>query len=226
MTDAEILLKDKNSSRTRTEYPVIADVDGDFKAEIVFSTNNDTGFKTDAGIEVWGDRSDNWVSTRPIWNQHTYHVTNAGITGSIPIEEEANWLTPIDKPYNSYRRNAQGSGDYCAPDLVLTGLDADIDACPKINACVTVSNQGCLGVGPGVQVSFYEEELGFLGTVTTKGPLSAGASEEVCFATETEKLNGQLYATVDDDGEMKGALNECIEDNNSTPPLPLCFLPD
>ena len=76
MTDAEVLFRDRNSSRTRTEYPVIADVDGDFKAEIVFSTNNDSGFKLDAGIEVWGDLRDNWVSTRPIWNQHSYHITN------------------------------------------------------------------------------------------------------------------------------------------------------
>ena len=77
MTDAEVLFRDKNGSRTRTEYPVIADVDGDFKAEIVFPTNNDGGSgKFDAGLEVWGDALDNWVSTRPVWNQHTYHITN------------------------------------------------------------------------------------------------------------------------------------------------------
>lgn len=75
MTDAEVLFRDRNTSRTRTEYPVIADVDGDFKAEIVFPTNNDA-YKLDAGIEVWGDSLDNWVSTRPVWNQHAYHITN------------------------------------------------------------------------------------------------------------------------------------------------------
>ena len=31
---------------------------------------------TDAGIEVFKDSLDNWVSTRPVWNQHTYHITN------------------------------------------------------------------------------------------------------------------------------------------------------
>jgi len=78
MTDAEVLFRDRNSSRTRTEYPVIADVNGDFKADIVFSTNNDTNVSlvTDAGIEVFKDSLDNWVSTRPVWNQHTYHITN------------------------------------------------------------------------------------------------------------------------------------------------------
>jgi hypothetical protein len=78
MVKAEELFRDRNSSRTRTEYPVIADVDGDFKANIVFSTNNDSdaALVTDAGIEVFKDSLDNWVSTRPIWNQHTYHITN------------------------------------------------------------------------------------------------------------------------------------------------------
>ena len=77
MTDAEVLFRDKNGSRTRTEYPVIADVDGDFKAEIIFPTNNDGGSGVlDSGLEVWGDSLDNWVSTRPVWNQHSYHITN------------------------------------------------------------------------------------------------------------------------------------------------------
>jgi len=76
MTDAEVLFRDRNSSRTVTEYPVIADVDGDFKAEIVFPTNNDGANKLDSGLEVWGELRDNWVATRPVWNQHSYHITN------------------------------------------------------------------------------------------------------------------------------------------------------
>ncbi|HET6585357.1 MAG TPA: FG-GAP-like repeat-containing protein, partial [Nannocystaceae bacterium] len=61
MTDEEILYIDINSSRTRSENPVVADVDGDFKAEIVVSTNNESsqGAIGDAGIEVLEDRSDN-----------------------------------------------------------------------------------------------------------------------------------------------------------------------
>ena len=50
----------------------------DFKANIVFATNNDSmaSLVTDAGIEVFKDSIDNWVSTRPVWNQHAYHITN------------------------------------------------------------------------------------------------------------------------------------------------------
>ncbi|MCB9751167.1 MAG: VCBS repeat-containing protein [Myxococcales bacterium] len=76
MSDAEVLFQDRNTSQTRTEYPVIADVDGDFKAEIVFSANNNVSWGIDAGIEVLQDSLDNWVNTRPVWNQHTYHITN------------------------------------------------------------------------------------------------------------------------------------------------------
>ncbi|HEY0138550.1 MAG TPA: VCBS repeat-containing protein, partial [Nannocystis sp.] len=105
MTDAEVLFRDRNSSRTRTEYPVIADVNGDFKADIVFSTNNDSNASlvTDAGVEVFKDSLDNWVSTRPVWNQHTYHITNVGLVGEIPVKEDNSWTTPMDNPYNSYR---------------------------------------------------------------------------------------------------------------------------
>jgi hypothetical protein len=198
MTDAEVLLRDRNSSRTRTEYPVIADVDGDFKAEIVFSTNNDSGFSLDAGIEVWGDTLDNWVTTRPVWNQHSYHITNVGELGEIPVNEAPNWSTPEDKPYNSYRRNSQGSADFCAPDLVPFDLEASYRDCPKTELCVWVANQGCLGVGPGVKVTFYEESLGVIGAGVTKAAIVAGAAEQVCVTPDVDLDQASVWAVVDD----------------------------
>lgn len=224
MTDAEVLFRDRNSSRTRTEYPVIADVDGDFKAEIVFPTNNDSGFKLDAGIEVWGDQRDNWVSTRPIWNQHSYHITNVGLTGEIPVSEPPSWSTPKDEPYNSYRRNAQGEGEsvFCAPDLQASNLNVVYDTCPTLDMTVTVANLGCLGVGPGVNVSFYEQTLGYLGTAVTVGPLPAGASEQVKLLFNTNQKPSEIWAIVDEDDKMMGALNECKEGNNKTPTELVC----
>lgn len=220
MTDAEILFKDINSSRTRTEYPVVADVDGDFKAEIVFSTNNDTGSGStlgDAGIEVWADRSDNWVSTRAVWNQHSYHVTNVNVDGTIPSPEEDNWSVPSAKPYNSYRRNVQGENDLCAPDLVPEELTVDDSVCPGVILSVRVVNKGCLGVGPGVNVAFYEQTLGLLGVVQTTGPLVGGANETVGLPFDGGGLDTwQFYVVVEDDGMGNGMLNECKEDNNQS----------
>ena len=215
MTDAEVLFRDPNTSRTRTEYPVVADVDGDFKAEIVFSSNSDIGWGLDAGIEVWGDALDNWVSTRPIWNQHTYHITNVEIDGTIPTVESSSWLTPVGDPYNSYRRNVQGASDFCAPDLELFDLRAEAMSCPTLVLSVDVVNLGCLGVGAGVQVSFYEETLGYLGTVVTQNQLAAGAKETVTLTSDQAIDAGLVWAVVDDDGMGNGALNECDEDNET-----------
>jgi len=228
MTDAEVLFRDRNSSRTRTEYPVIADVDGDFKANIVFSTNNDSdaALKTDAGIEVFKDSLDNWVSTRPIWNQHTYHITNTGLVGDIPETEQNNWTTPADEPYNSYRNNVQGASDFCAPDLLPYDLDFDAAVCAnQLDLSVYVANQGCLGVGPGVNVSFYEKTLGLLGTVQTQGPLLAGGAELVKLSVPGKFDSVTVWAAVDDDGNGNGLLNECIEDNNSAPESTVCIPP-
>jgi hypothetical protein len=215
MTDDEVLFRDRNTSRTRTEYPVVADVDGDFKAELVFSSNADIGWGLDAGIEVWGDALDNWVSTRPIWNQHSYHITNVEIDGTIPAVENSSWLFPAGDPHNSYRRNIQGASDFCAPNLELFDLRAEAASCPTLVLTVDVVNLGCLGVGSGVEVSFYEQSLGYLGTVTTQNQLPAGAKETVTLVTSEAINAATVWAVVDDDGMGNGSLNECDEDNAS-----------
>lgn len=217
MDDSEVLFSDRNTSRTRTEYPVVADVDGDFKAELVFSTNSDISWGLDTGIEVWGDALDNWVSTRPVWNQHSYHVTNVNIDGTIPVSESSSWLSPMDAPYNGYRRNVQGGTDFCAPDLKPVALRADGATCPTLTLTVDVANLGCLGVGPGVQVSFFEQTLGHLGTVQTTGQIPAAGKETVTLASGLSTPNPMVWVVVDDDGTGLGALNECDEDNASVP---------
>ena len=225
MTDAEVLFIDINSSQTRCEYPAIVDVDGDFKAEIVVATNNWSGQGNigDAGIEVFEDRLDNWVATLPIWNQHTYHVTNVDAKGGIPVIEEANWLYPMANPENSYRRNSQGAIENCAPDLTLQDL-VPIGPCqPDLVLSVRVCNQGCLGVGPGVDVSFFEEDAGLLGVVSTTGAIPAGTCEKVELSVPAPGDNPfAVSASVDDDGMGMGALNECIEDNNAIGPFEVC----
>jgi hypothetical protein len=225
MTDEEILFIDINSSRTRSENPIVADVDGDFKAEIIVSTNNESsqGEIGDAGIEVFEDRLDNWVSTLPIWNQHAYHVTNVLADGTIPLVEPANWLEPAGAPHNSYRRNTEGKlQSLCAPDLVPADLQANELVCPTLDMTVKVVNQGCLGVGPGVNVAFYDEGT-LLGVVQTMNAIPAGGSETVSLTVEDVADPPFLVTVVvDDDGQGNGALNECDEENNASEPTEFC----
>lgn len=132
----------------------------------------------------------------------------------------------MNSPYNSYRRNTQGAKAFCAPDLQVYDLDVDYLDCPNLDMSVYVANLGCLGVGPGVNVSFYEETIGYLGTVQTQGPLAAGAAEQVKFNYPTNQVPSVIYAVVDDDGQMNGSLNECKEANNTTEHLLVCVQPN
>jgi len=92
------------SSFTATEASLVADVDGDGRAEMVMISNSadpsNNGWKcmnasnqpvtingvtwtpgpavgkSYRGITVFGDAANSWVGTRTLWSEHTYHVTN------------------------------------------------------------------------------------------------------------------------------------------------------
>ena len=67
--------------------------------------------------------------------------------------------------------------------------------------------------------------MGLLGVVQTKGPLVAGAAEQVKLSVPGNFQSVSVYAVADDDGMGKGFLNECVEDNNSSPVDQLCIPP-
>jgi VCBS repeat protein/CARDB protein len=167
-TTSEVLFKHHSPSRTRIEHPVVADVDNDGNAEIVFASNNENGACTEGanyanGVDVWGDASDTWVSARRIWNEHAYHVTNVQENGAIPVKEPESWKTYNGRKYNTYRSNPRSSG--VAPDLTVKGVqisspDATCGQLSKhVDITVEIDNKGDLRVGPGVVVSFYGEWL-------------------------------------------------------------------
>ena len=219
----KVLFSHCNTSGTLYEYPVIVDVDNDGHAEIVVANNN-YAFKTcgtggpasHTGIKVLGDTKNNWVRTRRIWNQHTYHVTNVDEDGRVPKQEPRNWLNPN---LNNFRQNVQPGGLFDAPDLMGA---ADKAACgTSVTATVKVINNGAAKVMPGVKVTLYvQTPTGALPlqTVATKTAILPGQTEVVAFAVKTPKDFASkkitLYALVDSDAKAKGTINECREGNN------------
>jgi uncharacterized membrane protein len=81
-------------SRTGTDYPLIVDVDNDGHAEIIVASLG--------GLRVFGNGMA-WGEARPLWNQHSYHITNVNDDLSIPFSEPNNW-----ESHNTYRTQWDG----------------------------------------------------------------------------------------------------------------------
>jgi hypothetical protein len=231
--DGSVLWYASSTSVTAMEYPVIADVDADGNAEMVVTSNSFSGCTgrslpfdgATMGVRVYRDVLDNWVPTRAIWNQHTYHIDNVRDDGSIPRVEARSWET-----HNTYRLQSllDPSAATLAPDLVVSALDARVDACPvTARLRARVENRGARGVPAGVAVTFYAgdppDRSAPLGTGTTTRMLLAGAGEWVEVVASDLPLDAMMqlrfYAVVDDDGSGSGSHSECDETNNASLPV-------
>ncbi len=218
-SDGTVQLEIPNSSATIHEYPLVVDVDADGNSEIMVVANvigscNDAGYATRQGLFVYGDVNDEWVPTRRVWTQHTYHVTNSDSTGNVPVAELDNWLQP---GLNNYRQNVQGDGVFNAPDLTLS-LAVGLDLCGvgQHELQARVSNIGALGVPPGAVVTFYRgtDNAGAnLGTATTTQALLPGGSTTVTLAVAAPMGDTNYYAEVD--GTAAVTVAECDLENNS-----------
>ncbi len=163
-------------SATTYDMPVVADLDGDGSAEIVLAENTfaanligcDGG--TAPGIRVLAEKRGRFANTRPIWNQHSYHVTNVcdgedlvcggpfdprNVPGAIPKNEPDSWtfVAAGGVPFNAYRANL--SSGFSRADLAVGAVAADERQCPtRLTLKARVENRGARSVPPGVDVAF------------------------------------------------------------------------
>jgi hypothetical protein len=218
----EVIFRDENPSRTRTEQPIVVDVDNDGNAEIIFSANAETSFAGNSiareervpGLEIWSSADDSWVGARPIWNQHTYHITNVETDGRIPVTETKSWET-----HNSYRLNASENDALLAPDLTADASAFDQSRCGEsiLIVCAQVYNRGEALVGPGLAVTFYDGDPDMGGaeiasTTTTRSLDPGTPGERVCVNWNPAPTDErEVWVRVDSEDSER----ECIEDNNT-----------
>jgi hypothetical protein len=211
---AAVVWSRPNTTLTAHEYPVIADVDNDGNAELIVGANDFARTGGQRGLFLFGDVRDNWVPTRPIWNQHAYHITNITVDGTVPYPETPSWTQT-----NTYRTNEQGTGSSparAAPDLVAT-RPASIAHCPaSIDVGAWVENRGAIFVPAGVSVGFYDgapapANPAFAIGLTTR-ILQPGDAELVVVPWASPPPPPRaVHAVVDDDGTGTdmGAHSEC-----------------
>ncbi len=243
----EVLFKRSHTSGTTRELPVVVDVDADYHADIVVISNDYSGVSTrctdnwsdfqalggeERGILVVSDAENRWVSTRPVWNEYAYHVTNVcdGIddqlcvgrpntVGAIPIGKRDNWEMDY---LNNFRQNVQGEGLFNAPDLQITNIKTTCNA-SGLELRLTVANRGSQGVRAGVDVAVWVTVDGteqYLTTLTTSVDLPPGGSETLVYdwpdAPDPAGQTIEIRAVADQNEQGEQLHNECIEDNNET----------
>jgi hypothetical protein len=229
----EVKVAFPNTTNTTYENPVVADVDGDFNSEIVIPSNDlprctpgsdtdpDTGTLPEQrrGIVVLRDITDRWVNSRPIWNQHTYHITNIRDDGSIPEREEPNWVC-----FNNYRENLNNEGKALyAPDITVSDeVSFERQGCGAFEISAVVYNRGSQPIARGVPVLFFNadpEEGGVLVCATsTSTRLDPAFGEEVgCTWTTPPNEATEVYVIADfeeSEGQLVNSNTECFEANN------------
>lgn len=169
------------------------------------------------GIRVLRDTLDRWVSSRPIWNQHAYSITNVEDNGTIPRSSARvrNFSMP---EMNNYRQNAQGEA---APgDLAdITGRLGDVcrQSGSETRLVSTVCNRGERAVGAALPATFYlgpPENGNVLCTSYTPGPVPVGGCLEVSCVLESSIENAEVFVQVNDDGMGGATTFECEAGNN------------
>jgi len=230
-----------NTSATLWEYPVIVDVDTDGAAEIVLASNDyGAAYGTCAlnddlgscerdritagenigthGIRVFASPSRDWVGTRRIWNQHTYHVTNVSERGQIPRSERPNYSLPA---LNNFRTNVQ-PGATNLPDLTPIDLAVDLTGCTSaLTLNFRVRNEGWSAIPAGASAAVYVidgAEATLIDRVTTSRALLPGEAEAFAVPFELRDRDPSdevTFRVVVNDTDGAQPLAECRDANNA-----------
>ena len=156
------------------------------------------------------------MNTRSVWNEHTYHVTNVNLDGTLPFPEPFSWAADQS---NSYRQNVQGQGVFSSPDLSVCAVDVDMSGCQTGAAKVSavVYNGGAIPSKPGVTVDFYvvldNGQQAHIAQTKTTRTLAPGDSESVSvpWTAPPQQQSVKVKAIVDEGA----VIGDCHPENNT-----------
>jgi len=185
----------------------------------VCRATNPNNKDTAGGVKVLRDRLDRWASSRPMWNQHAYSITNINDDGTIP--KTSAWMQNWKQPgLNNYRANVQGKTGFTDYPDITGALYAD-KVCTVgaggVTLTATVCNRGKKAVGADMPATFYKGDAAakdILCVSYTKGPVPVGGCLDVSCEVPGEVV-GKVTMVVNDDGKGGMTTVECNSDNNT-----------
>ena len=172
-----------------------------------------------SGVYAFQDVNDAWVTTRAIWNQHAYHITNINDDATLPTTWENHW-----ESYNTFRANRQGEVPLNAADVKVSNILVNALECPAdIFFRATIENLGAASVPADMPVSLYligADGAGQLAETREVGqPIPPGGVVTMDFVYEISvgQLNQDLdfMIVANDDGADGSPVLDCNPDNAS-----------
>jgi hypothetical protein len=169
------------------------------------------------GIRILKDRLDRTASSRSMWNQDAYSITNINDDGTVP--KTSAWLPNWKQAgMNNYRMQKQGAaGAQDAPDL--TGKLDPQGACVIDGTTITltgkVCNRGSKAVGADMPVTFYDDSNKVLCVSHTLTPVKGKNDCQPVSCTIKDKVMGKITMKVNDDNGGGQTAKECNSANNT-----------
>ncbi|WP_169737650.1 Ig-like domain-containing protein, partial [Thermonema rossianum] len=235
-----------SASGTRTEYPLVADVNGDDQAEIIIAAQGTPGPSNSSNngfIEVYRALNRPWITARKIWNQHGYFVTNVNDDGTIPAMQQDPIIAGVNNVFNRFLVQTtilkqNGIPTYAAPNAQISfdpNTDIDLTNCPTtIDVTVTIYNTGSAALPEGVYITFFGGDP-FNGTppvlhvAQTTQVVPPAGSTTLTATFSPPGNNFQLFVLINHDGSNPNAslpisppenlysgVGECDYTDNST----------
>jgi hypothetical protein len=175
------------------------------------------------GVFVYRDILDRWASSRSMWNQHAYSITNVNDDGTIP--STSTWMQNfLDPKLNNFRQNRQGGTSADLADI--TGALDPADVCTatadgKVKFTGKICNRGLRGVGANMPAAFYVGNVDAGNSVcetVSDGPVPVGGCASItCEVSGMAVAGGSTITMVANDaGGGTRIVDECNYDNNTS----------
>ena len=237
--DGRVLAARSVMSSTGLELPVVADADGDGRADLVVSSdvpNDNLGACLRVGVPEqnsrtpWGgaaggililtDPQNRWTKIRPIWNQHAYQITNISDSLQVPIPTIPHWTQHNSVRTNTSERMPAGSipASYdLTARIDLQAQSARCDSAWMLSAFIC--NRGGADSPATTEHTFYDGDpdrgAESLCTATLSAVLQPGDCREVrCAWNHPRRGPLTLYLRAGDNGKGSRALLQCSSNND------------
>ncbi|MEM9325940.1 MAG: Ig-like domain-containing protein, partial [Bacteroidota bacterium] len=230
------------ASGTRTEYPVVADVNADGQVEILCACQNTPGPNNSGNDYITLFRTSDypWISARQVWNQHNYFEVNINDDLSVPREMQKHHLVKGSNNFLAQSTFRLGGGEpaLAAPDGVISlqDLTTDIDftncgSVPStIDLTIRITNQGDWPFPAGMPVTLYDgnpftEAASVVLVDSARSTVGEGSFTDVTYTIPEPVGSYDLYLLINDNGsqstpiaEATTFVGECDYTNNLSGP--------